>query len=308
MQNNKDNSQTSLDSIKASIDKMKQTANQIDEILGKPVQYPEATKGKPVQQLLEAVASIKLEAPKKEAFEVIVDNIGTVYLGEDRKEAFKSFNDYKALSIANQGRAGNEAVTLLEGLTIQGELEVVEEFQPDEISEAIERVIDSLTESQTEYFEESEDFVSGYDCLLSEAYHPDIFNRCKDEISEVCKLPLEALEVLEDWIDLRESAYEWKCFPMFSSGSILELEAFNIGEQEVEVPYSTIQDLLKSNEELEVPIEAVEAIVRHTSGAYSCQSGSFFIYCNSDCHWTAILPVEACKELITASIIAYLSK
>lgn len=47
-------------------------------------------------------------------FEVIVGNIGSVYRGDNHKEAVATFREYKKQSQSNSGRASGEAVTLME--------------------------------------------------------------------------------------------------------------------------------------------------------------------------------------------------
>lgn len=46
-------------------------------------------------------------------FEVVVGNIGTVYVGKDGKMADKKFNLYTVYSKENLGRAAGEDVTLM---------------------------------------------------------------------------------------------------------------------------------------------------------------------------------------------------
>jgi len=179
----------------------------------------------------------------------------------------------------------------------------------DDIESAIESIVETISSSYLEYAEENTDYADGYDCLVSEACHGDIFNRVKEEIADTCKLSIEAVEVLEDSIDLRESAYEWKCESMYSSGTILELESFGIGEIENQVELSTIQSMLEDSEDgYLISTEDIKSILTSCSEAYSVDSDCFLTYCNSDNRWSAILPVEACKELITEGIIDYLSK
>lgn len=48
-------------------------------------------------------------------WEVLVGNIGTVYAGGDRREAFRVFEEYRGLSRRNVGRAGGEGVVLMAG-------------------------------------------------------------------------------------------------------------------------------------------------------------------------------------------------
>lgn len=47
-------------------------------------------------------------------YEVIVGNIGIVYSGTDRSDAFHSYNSYVELSVDEVGRAAGESVTLME--------------------------------------------------------------------------------------------------------------------------------------------------------------------------------------------------
>lgn len=47
-------------------------------------------------------------------FEVIVGNIGSVYLGNSEKRANETFDEYRDQSIGNYGRAAGEEVTLFE--------------------------------------------------------------------------------------------------------------------------------------------------------------------------------------------------
>lgn len=47
-------------------------------------------------------------------FQVVVGNLGTVYDGNDEKEACDTYDDYVSQSKNNYGRAGNEDVTLFE--------------------------------------------------------------------------------------------------------------------------------------------------------------------------------------------------
>ena len=49
----------------------------------------------------------------KTEWQVVVGNIGTVYTGNNRKEAVADFVAYAALSRRGIGRAGNESVALL---------------------------------------------------------------------------------------------------------------------------------------------------------------------------------------------------
>lgn len=46
-------------------------------------------------------------------YEVIVGNLGTVYSGPDRGEAFRRYRDYKSLSKRHEGRAADENVTIM---------------------------------------------------------------------------------------------------------------------------------------------------------------------------------------------------
>ena len=69
-----------------------------------------------------AARGLKTHCPKKSRcvphksvvnqYQVVVGNIGTVYLGNNRKEAQKTFNEYKKMSKDNYGRAGMEEVSL----------------------------------------------------------------------------------------------------------------------------------------------------------------------------------------------------
>ena len=54
---------------------------------------------------------MKTTAP---VYRVTVGNIGEVYTGNNATEARATFNQYKAQSLANEGRAGAESVTLWE--------------------------------------------------------------------------------------------------------------------------------------------------------------------------------------------------
>lgn len=45
-------------------------------------------------------------------YQVVVGNIGTVYDGNDKRKAAKSFREYKNISKDGHGRAGNEPVHL----------------------------------------------------------------------------------------------------------------------------------------------------------------------------------------------------
>lgn len=47
-------------------------------------------------------------------YEVIVGNIGCVYRGADRSDAFNHYNAYVDLSVDGVGRAAGEPVTLME--------------------------------------------------------------------------------------------------------------------------------------------------------------------------------------------------
>jgi len=46
-------------------------------------------------------------------FEVIVGNIGSVYLGKSMKKAKEHYLEYVSQSVSGYGRAGNEPVTLM---------------------------------------------------------------------------------------------------------------------------------------------------------------------------------------------------
>ncbi|HRH90771.1 MAG TPA: hypothetical protein PLW01_02515 [Agitococcus sp.] len=48
----------------------------------------------------------------KKQYSVIVGNVGTVLETTNRKEAVKTYGEYKRISIAGAGRAGGEDVTL----------------------------------------------------------------------------------------------------------------------------------------------------------------------------------------------------
>ena len=47
-------------------------------------------------------------------YEVVVGNIGTVYFGECKREAFRKYREYVENSLAGYGRGGNEIVTLFQ--------------------------------------------------------------------------------------------------------------------------------------------------------------------------------------------------
>lgn len=49
----------------------------------------------------------------KTEYQVIVGNVGTVYSGKNKVKAEKTYDTYKAISIAGVGRAGGEDVTLM---------------------------------------------------------------------------------------------------------------------------------------------------------------------------------------------------
>lgn len=53
-------------------------------------------------------------ACRVEKYEVIVGNIGVVYRGTDRSDAFHRYNAYVEMSIDEVGRAAGEPVTLME--------------------------------------------------------------------------------------------------------------------------------------------------------------------------------------------------
>lgn len=46
-------------------------------------------------------------------YEVIVGNIGTVHVGNDRAEASRHFREYVEQSMSGVGRAGCESVTMM---------------------------------------------------------------------------------------------------------------------------------------------------------------------------------------------------
>ena len=50
--------------------------------------------------------------PKAGDYEVVVGNIGTVYVGDSEKEARDTFASYAQMALGNDGRAGGESVTL----------------------------------------------------------------------------------------------------------------------------------------------------------------------------------------------------
>lgn len=58
-------------------------------------------------------------------WQVIVDNVGTVYDGTDETVARKSYNDYVTISKAGHGRAGGKNVSLFD------DSDVVEEHRGD---------------------------------------------------------------------------------------------------------------------------------------------------------------------------------
>lgn len=49
------------------------------------------------------------------SFEVMVGNIGSVYYGFDKREAWKHYREYVAQSKSSVGRAAGESVTILSG-------------------------------------------------------------------------------------------------------------------------------------------------------------------------------------------------
>lgn len=68
-------------------------------------------------------AWVWVELPR---YEVIVGNIGSVYVGPDKVEAERKFAEYVSQSKSGAGRAAGEPVTLLE------EDEVEDEYQPQD--------------------------------------------------------------------------------------------------------------------------------------------------------------------------------
>ncbi len=61
-----------------------------------------------------------------ETYEVVAGNVGTVYRGNNYKEADAAFAQYSGLSKSGRGRCGGEVITLFE----HGEL--VDEFEPEQ--------------------------------------------------------------------------------------------------------------------------------------------------------------------------------
>jgi len=55
----------------------------------------------------------------KNKWEVIVGNVGSVYLGSNGFDARKHYNQYVYLSKHNHGRAGGEPVTLMKNDEIE---------------------------------------------------------------------------------------------------------------------------------------------------------------------------------------------
>lgn len=64
---------------------------------------------------------------RKDNYQVVVGNVGTVYDGPNKKRAESEFNAYKAISLTGKGRAGGGDVTILftDGQT--GNQDVLEE-------------------------------------------------------------------------------------------------------------------------------------------------------------------------------------
>lgn len=52
-------------------------------------------------------------------YEVVVGNIGTVYLGKNQDEADQAYNEYATQSATGYGRAGGEEVTLFKNGGVQ---------------------------------------------------------------------------------------------------------------------------------------------------------------------------------------------
>lgn len=50
---------------------------------------------------------------RKDNYQVVVGNVGTVYEGPNKSRAEKEFAAYKAISLTGKGRAGGEDVTVL---------------------------------------------------------------------------------------------------------------------------------------------------------------------------------------------------
>lgn len=59
-------------------------------------------------------------------YEVVVGNIGTVHLGNNRREALRIFREYRDMSLTGMGRAGLESVWVYE------DTEPMEEFDTSE--------------------------------------------------------------------------------------------------------------------------------------------------------------------------------
>lgn len=52
-------------------------------------------------------------AKKKDTYQVVVGNVGTVYDGSNKEKALKDFNAYVAISKSGKGRAGGEDVCII---------------------------------------------------------------------------------------------------------------------------------------------------------------------------------------------------
>ena len=64
-----------------------------------------------------------LARQQAERWEVVVGNIGTVYVGTDEREARSTFNRYRDISRGGTGQAAGEPVALLRGDEIAREYE-----------------------------------------------------------------------------------------------------------------------------------------------------------------------------------------
>ncbi len=81
-------------------------------------------------------------------YQVIVGNVGNVYDGDNKQEAYKHYSEYVYLSKYDTGIASGESVTIMDGGEVENEFAGLVDRKPEDVDSTYDRVRELLDELQ----------------------------------------------------------------------------------------------------------------------------------------------------------------